>query len=128
MPKRRGDPQRVRPDRHILYFDSNIYSSIARHGSLQAVRRFLRGRDLQVLGSLFNLFEAFRIEDPDKQAVQVKTIGRLAWTFLEESQTYREAVELLNEIRRHRAGWLSQSPDLRPTKFYRRAAANHWLA
>jgi hypothetical protein len=128
MSKGRRKRRRPTPDSHLLYFDSNIYSLIARQGSLPEVKRLLKVRDLAVLGSLFNLFEAFRIEDPDERAVRVTTISKLARTHEREPQTYLQAMELLNEIRRNRERWLNRSPDLRPSKFYLKAARNHWPA
>src|ERR1700686_1692683 len=128
MRKGRRNQPRSTADGHLLYFDSNIYSLVARQRSLREVKRLLRARAVQVLGSLFTLFEAFRIEDPEERAIRVSTISKLARTHEEDPQTYKQAMELLNEIRRHREGWLNESPDLRLSKLYRKAAPNHWLA
>jgi len=119
------NPKRVNGS--LIYFDTNVYALMANQGCVSEVKRLLRRCATSVLGSAFNLFESFRTVDPERRAAHVRAISALAWRHEEEPQLYKQAMELLNEIRRRRPEWLSKSPDMRLANEHRRVEKELWV-
>lgn len=97
-----------------LYFDSNIYGFISEKREDRAVRQFLDENEHTIEASSDNLFEMYHIPDREKCKQALQTLTTVATHFESKPQSWHQAQEVLNEIKKHRSYWFRQpaSPKL----------------
>lgn len=97
-----------------LYFDSNIYGFISEKREDESVRQFLDENNYMVEASSDNLFEMYHIPDQAKCKQALRTLTAVAFSYETKPQSWRQAQEVLGEIKRFKPYWFRQpsSPKL----------------
>lgn len=112
-----------------LYFDSNIYGFISEKREDIAFRQFLDENGHTVEASSGNLFEIYHIPDREKCKQTLQTLTSVASFYESKPQSWHQAQEVLNEIKRHRSYWFRQpaSPKLiEQEKKFLRSHRENW--
>jgi hypothetical protein len=110
----------------LVYFDTNVYSHIARCHQADAARRLCDQRKWRVLASAANLFETYAIPDADARALEIETLTRVAAEFEKYPRSYLEADDLYRAIMRHRPQWIRQFVYGRQAKSHLAAHNQRW--
>jgi hypothetical protein len=93
-----------------IYFDTNVYSLIARERSELKVRQMLDQLGHSVVGSFMNLQETWDASEAERVS-RMRAINVVSRTIVEYPDGYEQAKEVLSEIRRCRSQWIVRSPN-----------------
>jgi hypothetical protein len=93
-----------------VYFDSNIYSVIEATQTTADVRTALSTTHCQLLVSMTNVIEAWRIQSPVDRISRLRTIVGLGTRFVSPVSSYEQADEFLRAAREYRPGWVRTPP------------------
>ena len=109
-----------------LYLDSNIYSYVEESGDATAVREYLRRGGVTVLASEAVLLEAGAIPDRNARLLRLEVIRRVSTSLIHPPFSHRQSIEVRDEIRRCRPGWLRARPDESEIERFLTRALRQW--
>jgi hypothetical protein len=93
-----------------VYLDTNIYSYIAATNEAVVVREVLDSTGWIAVASIGHLEETWRIRDESIRIAEVAAITTVAGLYDHPPESFRQAGEVLAEIRRCRPAWLARMP------------------
>lgn len=109
-----------------VYFDTNVYRHISDSGKADVIRRRLASLRWHVIASDTNLFETYAIPNESKRMKELAIIVRVARSFEQEPQSFREAMELRNALFARRPEWKRTFVFDRFSRDMRRAHLQRW--
>jgi hypothetical protein len=109
-----------------LYFDTNIYNFIAETGESVMFRKFLKKGRYRVLASSENLLEIIANPNSEAQYNAIKTLTTVASYYEKVPMSWRQAQEVLFEIRRCRPQWLRNIPFDKKARQLLQSSAKRW--
>lgn len=90
----------------LVYLDTNVYSHICESRATAKVSETIHRLGWEVVASADNLFEMFAIADVAKREREVATLTALGRRLDRPPHSYRQAMEVLQAIRRYRPKWV----------------------
>src|SRR4051794_37195059 len=110
-----------------LYFDNNIYDMVCKLDQTEEVAAFLRSSHHKVTASATNILELYAIRNYELRKKQMKTLACVATGYEEVPESFRQAKEVLGEVRRLRPQWLHRRRALaRPVRGYLATHRHLW--
>jgi hypothetical protein len=109
-----------------LYFDTSIYSYVAATGESHDVRRLLTDRACSLIASRTNIFEIYAIPRRDTKQTELRCLAQIATDYPRFPVSYRQAQEVLGELRRLRPEWVKPAIGLRRVREFLRAYRDEW--
>ncbi|MGE0315930.1 MAG: hypothetical protein AB7P21_30305 [Lautropia sp.] len=94
----------------LAILDSNVWRYVADAGAELALIRAARSSPLRIAVAPAVLYEALRMRDADLRRRLARLMTEPGWERL-MPEAYLEAMDVLDEMRCHRPGWLRQPPD-----------------
>lgn len=109
-----------------VYFDTNVYSFLYEAREGRAARDYFREISAQILIDDLVMLETARVPERKERLRRLQTVRTVGKVFIEPPTAYREAMEVLGEIRRCRPTWLERNPDEAQVKKLLRLGPRIW--
>jgi hypothetical protein len=94
-----------------IYLDTSVYSYVCEAREARVTHVYFQDIGARVLASDALLIETARMKDRGERLRRLAAIRRVSDRRADPPQAYREAMEILSEVRRCRPAWLKSAPD-----------------
>lgn len=109
-----------------VYLDTNVYSYLYEAGEGREAHDYFREIAAQVLIDDLVILETARVPGRKERLRRLQTVRTVGKVLIEPPTAYREAMEVLGEIRRCRPTWLRPNPDEAKVKKLLRLGPRSW--
>lgn len=109
-----------------VYLDTNVYSYLLETREARQARDYFRKIAATILVSDTVILETARVPKRNERLRRLKTIRTVISVRIDPPTPYREAIEILNEIRRCKPTWLESKPDESMVKKFLRLSRRNW--
>lgn len=109
-----------------IYLDTNVYSYIHEAREGREARDYFREISAQILIDDVVILETARVPDRKERLRRLQTVRTVSSVFITPPSAYREAMEVLGEIRRCRPTWLEPAPDESMVSKFLRLGPRNW--
>jgi predicted nucleic acid-binding protein len=109
-----------------IYLDTNVYSYLLEAGEARKACKYFREINAKILVSDAVTLETIRVPKRNERLRRLKTVRTISNLRIDPPTPYREAMEILSEIRRCRPMWLEPTPDEFMVKKFLRLSRSTW--
>lgn len=115
-----------RVEKMNVYLDTNVYSYLLEAREVRQARDYFRKIAATILVSDTVILETARVPKRNERQRRLKAVRTVSNVRIDPPTPYREAIEILNEIRRCRPTWLESKPDESMVKKCLRLNRRNW--
>lgn len=109
-----------------VYLDTNVHSYLFEADEARDARDYFRRSEVEVLVGDEVLLETLHIKESRIRRRRLKTLRTVGGTHVVPPTPYREAMEILAEVKRCRPRWLEPHPDESMVKKFLRINHSQW--
>jgi hypothetical protein len=108
------------------YFDTNVYSYVAATGEIAQTREWLADHRFRLVASELNIFEIYAISSRSDRERELRVLTALAKQYDPYPMSWRQAIEVRQEVGRCHPEWLDRAPRTRQMRELLNAHKRHW--